>query len=411
MDKIGNPGAGGAHGALDCVLAGTSDNTSSKNDETKLKITASAFLAAIFAEKKSDEHICVSRATPKEDGTGTWFKNHTPADRQWRKWSPETQAQAKAWYFCVSTINGDMNEKGTMVGRGRKNLKRYHCLVLDDIGTKGKPPPIEPSWKITTSIADGIQNQQWGYMLDPGDDWGRYEALVEWCAAQGWADAGAGGSYRLMRVPGSANLKPGREEYLSNVTEWDLSVWSLAELAGELGCDFSQLKTKDATVITKKGGATVMEGIDPMLVWLMENDHIVKNGGGEWVDILCPWADQHTSGENIAGYSPLGRGAGDWVQTRAFKCLHEHCKERNLDQFVKWAEKQGGPYVSGYDPLPWMRSRYAYVGMTQQVVDLEQRQRGGEWFWDFTAWSKMHPGKIAVPGSDTKIKVADAFVA
>ena len=133
---------------------------------------------------------------------------------------------------------------------------------------------------------DGIENQQWGYFLDPGDDWGRYETLVEWCAEQGWADAGAGGSYRLMRVPGSANMKPGRQEYRSNVTEWEQDVWSLAEIAEDLGCDFSQLKGKDVTVATKEGGATAMDGIDPMLDWLVDNDHVVKDGGGEWVDIL-----------------------------------------------------------------------------------------------------------------------------
>ena len=33
MDKIENPGADGAHGALDCILAGTSDNSASGEAE------------------------------------------------------------------------------------------------------------------------------------------------------------------------------------------------------------------------------------------------------------------------------------------------------------------------------------------------------------------------------------------
>jgi hypothetical protein len=382
---------------------------SATNSQSDGLVDRHTFLATIFDQLEDDERVCVSRATPKKDGDGVWFNNYLVTARQWRRWSPETQAQA--WYFCVSTINGEQSDKGTMVGRGRKHLKRYHCLVLDDVGTKAKPPPVEPSWEITTSIVDDTLNQQWGYMLDPGDDWGRYEALVKWCAAQGWADAGAGGSYRLMRVPGSANMKPGREEYRSNVTDWNLAVWSLAEIAEELGCDFSLLNAKKVTVAIKDGGAIAMSGIDTMLNWLVDNGHVVKDDGGEWVDVLCPWADQHTTGENTAGYSPLGRGDDQYVQTRAFNCLHEHCKDRHLNEFVKWAGKTGGPHVSGYDPLPWLQSRYAYVGMTQQVVDLEQRQRGGEWFWDLTAWSKMHPGKIAVGGDKNKMKVADAFVA
>ena len=153
------------------------DQSPPRNDETKPEVSASEFLSIIFSELGDGEHICVSRAIPKKDGNGVWFKSFKRDARQFRKWNPEEQAQA--WYFCVSTVNGKLNEKGKMVGRGRRHLKHYHCLVLDDVGTKAKPPPVEPSWKITTSIVDGIPNQQWGYMLDPGDDWGRYEALVE----------------------------------------------------------------------------------------------------------------------------------------------------------------------------------------------------------------------------------------
>ena len=379
-----------------------------KNDETKLKIKALLFLDTTFADKKGDEHVCVSRASPKKDGDGVWFKNFTTDARQWRKWDDETQDQA--WYFCVSSINGELNEKGTMVGRGRANLKRYFCLVLDDIGTKVTPPPVEPSWKITTSMVDGHVNQQWGFFLDPGDDWGRYEALVEFCADKGWTDGGAGGSYRLMRVPGSCNMKPGRELYHSNVTAWGRDVWSLAELAVDLGCDFSQLKIKDVTVTTKEGGATAMGGIDPMLDWLLTNRHVVKDSGGEWVDIVCPWADQHTSGENTAGYSPLGRGSGQYVQTRAFKCLHEHCVDKKLGQFREWSVKLGAPVVSGFDPLPWLQSRFIYVSTGQMVYDLHQRKIGGIWEWILTDWTKDHPGKIVLPGHDRPILISNAFI-
>ena len=177
------------------------------------------FLDAIFGEIEDGEHVCVSRAVPKKDGDGVWFNNYLTTARQWRKWKPEEREQA--WYFCVSTISGEMNEKGTTVARGRKNLQYYYCLVLDDIGTKANEPPVEPSWKIETSQG----NWQWGYCLDRGKDWSRYEALVEWCHGQGWGDAGAGGSYRLLRVPGSANLKPGRQGFRARVARWEDGMW------------------------------------------------------------------------------------------------------------------------------------------------------------------------------------------
>ncbi|MDB4261355.1 hypothetical protein N9878_00670 [bacterium] len=365
-------------------------------------ITREDFINNIFADKTEDEHVCVSRAMPKKDGDGLWFKNHIPTDRQWRKWNPEAQDQA--WYFCVSTITGEMNDKGTMVRRGRGQLVRAHCLVLDDIGTKADDPPVEPSWKLESSEG----NEQWGYMLDPTDDLGRYEALVEYCHIQGWGDAGAGGSYRVMRVPGSTNLKPGRGTFKSIVTAWTGDVWSLDELADELGCDFSKIQIKEVGVSVSNGGADAREGIDVMLTWLADAGHVVEDKGS-WVDVVCPWADSHTSGGNTAGYSPLGRGGDQWVQTRAFKCLHEHCMARDLSAFVKWAEGKGGPFVSGYDPLPWLQDRYAYIGMEEKVVDLHQRVRGGEWIWELAAWSKRNPGKINM--GDVKVKVSDAFVA
>ncbi len=173
------------------------------------------FIKTIFAAKSEDENVCVSRAMPKSDGDGYWFKNRLTTDRSWLKWEPDRQLQA--WYVCVSTVNGEKNSKGTMIGRGRANLMRAHCLVLDDIGTKATPPPVEPSWKIETSPG----NFQWGYMIKATSDFARYEALLQHSHKQGWGDAGAGGSYRLVRVPGSANIKPGRHGFRSQVTHWE----------------------------------------------------------------------------------------------------------------------------------------------------------------------------------------------
>ena len=362
------------------------------------------FLKNIFSEIAEDEYVCVSRATPKKDGDGVWFNNYTTDARQWRKWDADQQDQA--WYFCVSTVDGELNDKGTMVGRGRKNLRQYYCLVLDDIGTKAAEPPVRPSWILESS--DG--NFQWGYMLDPGSDWGRYEALVEYCHTKGWGDKGAGGSYRLMRVPGSANAKPGRDNFHSVITDWQMDIWSLEELAEDLGCDFSTVQVKDHDVMLKQGGYVAMEGIDPMLTWLSDTGHVSKDSGAGFVDVICPWADVHTSGANTAGYSPLGRGNGKYVQTRAFKCPHDHCIDKKLGDFVQWAVGEGGPAVSGYDPLPWLQSKYTYVATGQMLYDLHQRPIGGVWSWSLADWTKKYPGRVRTAGRENPVGVATAFI-
>ena len=366
-------------------------------------MNAKEFLDTIFEEADDDEFICVSRSSPKKDAEGVWFASFKQDARQFRKWNPDEHAQA--WYFCVSSVNGELNDRESSIGRGRRHLKRYHCLVLDDIGTKGTPPPVEPSWKIETSEG----NEQWGYMLNAGDDFERYEQLVEHCHQQGWGDAGAGGSYRLMRVPGSANLKEGRDNFRSVIKHWDALVWTLDELAEDLDFTFTKEDTYGKTEETETT-APPKEGIDPLFDWLLENGHVHNDDGATWVSIVCPWADRHTTGENTAGYSPLGRGTGVYTQTRAFNCMHEHCKDKKITKFREWASKQGAPAVSGYDPLPWLQERYVYVETGQRVFDLIQRPVGGRWQWEFPDFVKKHVGRIFVAGRENPVLISTAFI-
>lgn len=307
------------------------------------------FLSFVFGDKTADEVVCVAKGSPKENGD-TLFWNVAPDHEVFTRWTARPARIKEAWYFCVSTTDGTKNEKGTALRRGRAQLVRYHCLTLDDIGTKAAAPPVSPAWKLETSEG----NFQWGYLLEPGSDWGLYEALLEWAHAQGWGDGGAGGCYRLMRLPGSCNLKPGRNKWVSKVEVVDDQVWKLEELAERLGCDLAKLARREVSRPVAVGGAVAKEGgiDDPMLTWLAGQGMVVKDEGKAWVEIVCPWGDQHTTGSNTAGYSPLGRGEEGWADTRAFKCLHEHCKDKTLKDITAWGESSGAPAVSGHDVAP-----------------------------------------------------------
>ena len=49
--------------------------------------------------------------------------------------------------------------------------------MLDDIGTKCKEPPVEPSWKLESSRG----NEQWGYILAmPTDDLELVNGFLRW---------------------------------------------------------------------------------------------------------------------------------------------------------------------------------------------------------------------------------------
>ena len=132
-----------------------------------------------------------------------------------------------------------------MISRGRDNLVRYHALMLDDIGdgegSKASDPPIPPACKLETSAG----NYQWIYRLKAGDDFAAFSAVVELAIEKGWGDPGAGGEYRVARLPRSANLKPENKGFRSKVEYVDTeTVWDLLELAEALGLDRAEIATR-----------------------------------------------------------------------------------------------------------------------------------------------------------------------
>jgi hypothetical protein len=358
-------------------------------------ITAKLFIDTIFPDLEEDEQVLFSKQ-PKLNGG--FINMNVEA-------GVKAIAEGSAIYFNVSTVK--IPGRGEALRRRKTDCIASFCFVADDIGTKVDKEMVPASYILESSEG----SFQYGYRLHPVDDLMRFEAFVSAMGLAGYTDPGAEGCNRLMRVPGSINIKPNKDNFVSTITEWEPDrVWELDDLAQEFGIDLDNLPVKQLRSQSSGSEIVTLEGVDPMLDWLKETNHIVSDNG-DWIDISCPWSSQHTSGGDTAGYSALGRGEGDWVQNRSFNCMHEHCANKTLKDLVKWAIREGGPYVTGYDPLPWLQARYAYVGMTQQVVDLEQRKRGGEWFWDLAAWSKVHPGKITMPGTTNEVSVASAFIA
>ena len=277
-------------------------------DHANTLVEAKEFIDILFADADPDtEVVCVSKGFEVDDnGTpGMGFWNVGDDEKPFTRWKPARQKQA--WYFCVSTVNGERNAKGTAVLRKTSSLVRYHVLVLDDIGTKATPPPVAPTYRITTSLADdGTPNEQWGYALFPKDRFKRYEGLLEYCHENTWGDGGAGGCYRIMRLPGSTNLKPGKKNYKSHVTLWEPDrVWELDDLAGQLGCtdlDVRETKTKGNKRTLHGAAAQVIDvdDIDPLFIWLKGQSLVVADQGGDVADVICPWKSEHTTGGDTA---------------------------------------------------------------------------------------------------------------
>lgn len=373
------------------------------------EINATEFLDMIFETREDDEFVLLTK--PAGDG---WVS--APYDE--RKLAQWSRGKGSASYYCVSTVRQPEPEAdGSLYWRrDRDSLTAAYVVVLDDIGSKIETlPPVEPSYKLESSEG----NFQWGYLIEPTEDFARYEAVVEMLGEKGWTDKGAGGSYRVMRVPGSVNVKPGRGLFRSQIVDWHPErVWELDALADALGVNENELdkaaRGKARGGVKKSvGGASTfdVDVADPLLAWLEAENLIVKDSGKDVVDVICPWHDKHTTGGDTAGYFPLGRGGDEnWRMTRGFKCLHEHCVGKSMKDFRDWAIANGGPFVASVDPIPFLQARYIYIESGRRFADT-WRRRGAYPILEFAEFSNRYIQKVEVPGYDKPVNVSTAMLA
>tara|TARA_Y100001934_G_scaffold208598_1_gene246757 strand:- start:2096 stop:4387 length:2292 start_codon:yes stop_codon:yes gene_type:complete len=368
-------------------------------------VNADQFLEAIFGHVKGEAYILLAC----QNGQGRGFR-HAPygskAAEQWIRAMP-----SDAIYFNVSVVcepQPGENEPQHWRRRKKDCLLAY-VLVLDDVGTKGKTPPVEPSYKLESSSG----NFQWGYIIKPYGNLDKYAAVVDAVSALGFADEGAGGYNRLMRVPGSVDTKPDRKNFVSKITEWHPERrFELEDLAKRFGIETSTLNLSRATPspIAIRNPVDVQHDIDLVLVWLQENGFVLQDDGAEWVVVRCPWHDEHTTGSDTAGYSPLGRGDAGWRETRGFKCMHAHCAERRYKNYSSWIVENGGPSAPGIDPLPLIQRQWIIVNRGTQFADMFQRPNGGEWIYSEKEWSNMHYRHIKLEQHEKPILLKSAFM-
>jgi len=270
----------------------------------------------------------------------------------------------KALYFSTATSGRD-----ELTGKlfNRKNLfKRFFVLVLDDIGTKVPKSKIPKELVPTYIIESSAGNFQYGYVLqEPLDVLEQAEALVQLIYEAGLSDNGGKMATKIVRLPDGVNGKKGEKgDFRVQLRELNDRYWSPAEILDilDLGVTWDQV-VKDAGDVAKRRarkstGATAyrpdrpvspnLNGIvDPVLEALYENNMVVQELN-DWVTIKCPWGDTHTSGGDTAGYSPIGRGEGDYSNRRTFKCFHEHCQSHQIKDFLQYVRSNYNVVASAY---------------------------------------------------------------
>jgi hypothetical protein len=207
------------------------------------------------------------------------------------------------------------------------NCEYVLVMVLDDVGTKATVPPLEPTWKMETS--DG--SFQWGYVFSEQPTKAEFSAAIIAIAEAGYTDKGAINAVRNFRLPGSVNIKPGRDSFRSVLREFHPERdFTLEEICKALNVTPSAVAGDAYKPIRISD-----DGTDDVMVWLSENGLLLSRPNQEgWAGVMCPNSAEHTDGNPEGRYMPANR---------AYTCLHSHCIDFGSRDFLQWVADNGGP--------------------------------------------------------------------
>ena len=249
----------------------------------------------------------------------------------WPAFLPGTKLrEGQSWFVNTGSFILDRFKDGKP-SASVANCQFCLFLMLDDIGTKSKEPPLPPTWIIETSPG----NYQWGYAYSEEQPTvGEQTAALRALAAADYTDPGATNAVRNCRLPGSVNRKPGREDFAARLVEFHSHrQFTLPQICEALGVQPGEADNPHSVVFRMRD-----TGKDTVLTWLNENNLVLSQPNAEgWMGVVCPNHGEHTDGQIEARYKPLDR---------SFCCYHGHCEHLDSRAFLGWVAEQGGPRVT-----------------------------------------------------------------
>ncbi len=276
------------------------------------------------------ETALVVRQKPQLDGNGM-LQTHADGTIKctWPAFLPTAKVK-KDWAIYGNTGSFILDRFADgKVSASSANCEYVLVMMLDDIGTKSKEPPLAPTWIMETSEG----SFQWGYAFKEQPTKGDFTAAIKAIATAGYTDPGATNAVRNFRLPGSINLKPGRNNFASVLREFHPEREYLLE---EI-CTALDVVPDPADTATNVAIRLADTGKDSIVTWLNEQGLIMSAANGEgWMSIVCPNNAEHTDGNIEGRYKPLDR---------SYCCLHGHCVDFSSQMFLDWVADNGGPTV------------------------------------------------------------------
>jgi hypothetical protein len=247
----------------------------------------------------------------------------------WPAFLPSTKIKkGEAWYVNTASFIVDRFQDGK-VSASAANCEYVLFMMLDDIGSKSKTPPLDPTWILETSEG----NFQWGYAFSEQPSKGDFTAAIRAIADAGYTDPGACNAVRNVRLPGSVNMKPGRGNFEARLVEFHPThEYTLADI-----CTALNVVPAEADTTANAPIRLADTGKDSVVAWMNDNGLVLTPANGEgWMGVVCPNSAEHTDGNPEGRYKPLDR---------SYCCLHSHCVDLDSNKFLSWVAENGGPEV------------------------------------------------------------------
>lgn len=313
-------------------------------------------------------------------------------------------------YYTVSSFRPDSRGR---CARSRAHFDALLCLVLDDLGHVDESPgakiPLEkldgrpePSYVLETSPGC----YQVGYILSqPVTDRATAETVIKATIDYlGEKDPGMNGVTRYVRLPEGHNSKlkyrvsPESPPFRCRMIHWEPEQrYSVDELAEAFEVDLALDMDTDLAamlgVSTRRSKPVASLGSDydndPWAALVMEamgapGAQIAHKADGDWFDVICPNAAEHTDGDTTGSAYRIGSSA---LEGNGYACHHGHCQRMTFVDIRKAlmsgkygesvAERARSIYVLSLSPdIPIMERGEQPVtihgsGTSRQVVPVE----------------------------------------
>lgn len=299
-------------------------------------VTNEVVLAELFKRMPDTERaiLCSVRGNPSEADPTAWVG--TP----WRS-GPCPLRHDRNNYVAISSFTADDSGK---FRRRKSQFGRTWAIMVDDIGTKlpleAVPKELTPTLVVETSPG----NYQATFFLDQPVQHVDYvsEAIRQMIEklTKGGNDPGMAGVTRVLRLPEGINGKPA---YMRDGQPWHCKVWvwrpDIRTTWEELRVAFGLIEkvkvytepNDGVTLERKRCFGLVRDGLKAL--------RMIKHATGSgWMDITCPWIDQHTGRANTGTAVAPPMKANGYMG--GFKCHHGHCENKNWGDLEEWVARE-----------------------------------------------------------------------